>query len=109
MGFIIPGVTLTCSELNYLRLILLALPFLPISTSTIIFFQALGKGKKATSLPIARQLVLFIPMILLVPYFKGLVGIYYVLLAENICYAVLLWVTLELNMQKLKQQITMDS
>lgn len=103
IGLMIPGEAVTNEEVNYLRLILLALPFLPISTSAIIFFQSMGKGRKATFLPLARQAFLFIPMILLFPYFISIKGIYYALAIENAIYALMLWFILRAELQKLQQ------
>lgn len=102
IGFMVPDETISNSELNYLRLVLIALPFLPISTSAIIFFQAIGKGKKATFFPLARQVFLFVPLILLLPYFISVKGVYYALAVENVIYAVMLWGILKGEMGKLE-------
>lgn len=104
LGFMIPGESLSYFERNYLRLVLFALPFLPISTSAIIFFQAVGNGKRATYLPLLRQLLLFLPLILLLPYPFSLEGIYFALLFENVVYAVLLAVVLRAEMKKLQMK-----
>ncbi len=105
IGLMIPGETVSGSELHYLRLIFLALPFLPVSSSTIIFFQAIGKAKKATFLPFARQALLFLPLILLLPYFTAVKGIYYTLALENVLYALILWFVLKVELQKLRQRL----
>lgn len=109
IGFIIPDEPVTNEELNYLRLILIALPFLPVSTSAMIFFQAIGEGKQATVLSMARQVMLFIPLILLIPYFRGLDGIYYALVIENVAFAVSLWLLLALKLQKFQQGTSLQS
>ncbi|MCG8502196.1 MAG: MATE family efflux transporter, partial [Firmicutes bacterium] len=45
--------------------------FMPL---TIIFFQAIGKGSRATLLVTARQILFFIPIILILPRFIGETG-----------------------------------
>ncbi|MDN5210408.1 MATE family efflux transporter [Fulvivirgaceae bacterium BMA12] len=109
IGFMIPDAPVTNEELNYLRFVLVALPFLPVSTSAMIFFQAIGEGKKATLLSLGRQLILFIPLILLIPYFKGIDGIYQALVIENISVAASLWLLLALKMQKFQQGAPLPS
>ncbi|MBT29190.1 MAG: hypothetical protein CMO01_05970 [Thalassobius sp.] len=105
INLILPNETLSIVELNYLKIILLALPFLPISTSSIIFFQAIGNAKKAGLVPLLRQILLFLPLILIIPYLNGLNGIYYSLLVENFLYASILWMLFNIETQKMKSQI----
>lgn len=109
IGLMIPGEPITNIEFKYLRLIFLALPVLPVSTSAVIFFQTVGKGKKATLLPLARQVLLFLPLILLLPYFTAVKGIYYALAIENIIYAVILWFVLRVELQKLQRQTPLQA
>ncbi|MBU2912581.1 MATE family efflux transporter [Reichenbachiella agariperforans] len=106
LGFMIPNESISNNELNYLRLVLLALPFLPISTSTIIFFQAIGKGKKATLLPLVRQVLLFVPLIFILPNFISIDGIYYALAIENVIYAIMLWIILKDEIRTFQSYIT---
>lgn len=108
ISLMIPGEMVTNAELNYTKLIFLALPFLPVSTSAIIFFQAVGRGKKATFMPLARQVLLFAPMILLFPYFNSIPGVYYALAIENIVYALLLWLVLGFEIQKMHQHASLQ-
>jgi len=102
IGFMIPGEPISSTELNYIRVIYLALPFLPVSTSTIIFLQAVGNGKKASILPLARQVVLFLPLIFLFPYLTDIQGIYYALTIENAIYATCLFFILKNELYKLE-------
>ncbi|MTI22865.1 MATE family efflux transporter [Fulvivirga sp. RKSG066] len=108
IGLMIPEEPLRGIELHYIRLVFLALPFLPISTSAIIYFQAVGNSRKATMIPLARQAVLFLPLIFALPYFLGLEGIYYSLVIENILYASILLFVLEIEMQKLQSKTSLN-
>lgn len=96
----IPGEVLSIKDLHNLRLILLVLPALPVASGSIIFFQATGKGKQAGILPVARQLLLFLPLIWLMPRIAGIDGIYYGLAVENIAYAAFVWVYFRYELKK---------
>jgi Na+-driven multidrug efflux pump len=41
------------------------------------FFPAIGKGKPAIIIGLARQLVLYVPVMLILPRLIGVAGIYY--------------------------------
>ncbi len=100
LGLLLPTKQVPVRELNLFRYILLILPFLPISSSVIIFFQATGKGKDASVFPLIRQFALFVPMILLFPYLLSTEGIYYALIFENVLYAMALWIIFRTNKVK---------
>lgn len=98
----IPDETLTYQDIDNLRLIMMVLPVIPIASSSIIFFQSIGKGKIAGMLPIIRQVALFLPLIWLLPQFMSLKGIYYSLAIENILYAIGVWVFARQELKKLQ-------
>lgn len=54
----------------------LIFPLLPIMILNITLFQALGKAKPAGFLAISRQLVLFVPAVLILPHFLGVRGVW---------------------------------
>ncbi len=41
------------------------------------YFQAVGKAKQATILALSRQVLIFIPLLLILPYFWGLAGVWW--------------------------------
>ncbi|UII34546.1 MATE family efflux transporter [Fulvivirga ulvae] len=104
VSLMIPGEMLSQGELNNLRLIFLAMPWLPVASTGIIFFQATGKGKLATTIPVARQLILFVPLVLLLSVMVGLDGIYYALAIENMAYAIVVQLLLRRELKKLSPQ-----
>lgn len=97
----LPDMVLDTQEIFNLRSILAVLFLLPIASSSIIFFQATGKGKLASIFPISRQIVLFLPLIWCLPKMFGINGIYYTLVIENIIYALVLWVVSSIELRKL--------
>ena len=58
------------------RLMYSIFPALGIMIMGLTFFQAIGKGSKASVLVLLRQLVLFIPLALLLPKTMGIVGVW---------------------------------
>ena len=57
-------------------LAVLIFPLMPIMILNITLFQALGKAKPAGFLAISRQLVLFVPAVLILPHFLGVRGVW---------------------------------
>ena len=54
--------------------------FLPLIAMQMIvasYFQAIGKPKQATFLSLSRQVIIFIPMLLILPQFFGLEGVWW--------------------------------
>ena len=56
------------------------------------FFTAIGKSKKGVFLALTRQLIFFLPLLLILPLFYGLEGILYVApISDLISAAVTIW------------------
>lgn len=86
LSLILPDYLVTAGDLFHFRILFLTMPLLPIASSGIIYFQAIGKGSISSSLSIGRELLLFTPIILLIPSFYGVSGIYYGIAMENAIY-----------------------
>lgn len=41
------------------------------------YFQAVGKANQATILGLSRQVIIFIPLLLILPYYRGLEGVWW--------------------------------
>ena len=106
LSVMLPGTIFSPVDLNNFRIILIMMPLLPVASSGIIFFQAIGKGKTSSILSLGRELVLFIPLILLFPYLYGTNGVYYGIAIENAIYIsiMLLFTLYEFNKLKSKSQ-----
>jgi Na+-driven multidrug efflux pump len=59
-----------------MRLLLLMLPLLSAQIVGASYFQAIGEAKKATFLGLSRQVLLLIPLLLILPNFLGLNGVW---------------------------------
>lgn len=106
LSIMLPDAIFSANDLTNFRIILITMPLLPIASSGIIYFQAIGKGKMSSILSFGRELILFIPLILLFPFLYGVNGVYYGIAIENAMYIlIMLIVTLyEFNKLKYKSQ-----
>ncbi|WP_108867831.1 MATE family efflux transporter [Aquimarina aquimarini] len=105
---LLPDIVLSSADIINLRSILAVLLLLPIASSGIILFQATGKGKLASLLPIGRQVVLFLPLILFLPRLYNVDGIYYALILENVLYALLVWIVSRNELRKFSEGISTE-
>jgi putative MATE family efflux protein len=62
--------------MHAVRIMVLMYPLLSVQKNAIVFFQAIGKGTPSLLFSLLRQFLLYIPFILLVPYYFGLTGIW---------------------------------
>lgn len=104
LSIMLPDHIFSITDLTNFKIILITMPLLPIASSGIIFFQAIGRGKLTSILSFGRELILFIPLILLLPFIFGTNGIYYSIAIENTIYIfIILFFTLyEFNKIKFK-------
>lgn len=89
LGLILPEMTFSPADLFHFRLLMCVLLIAPISSTSVVYLQATGKGKISSYLALSRELLLFIPLMLLVPLLNGKSGIYYALFMENLIYMVI--------------------
>jgi Na+-driven multidrug efflux pump len=61
---------------RYFRVFLSLFLLMGLNITTIIFFQALGKGGRAAVLALSKQALLFIPLVLVLPLFMGAMGVW---------------------------------
>lgn len=59
-----------------MRIFLLALPIVGLQIVSVNFFQAIGKAFKALILSMLRQVIVLIPMLIILPCFWGLEGVW---------------------------------
>lgn len=76
LGFMLPEQIFTASQLMYFRIYMAILPLLSAIFMTMTFFPAIDKGKPAAVIGIARQLIFYIPVMLILPKMLGVFGIY---------------------------------
>jgi len=86
LGLLLPATAFAATDLMRFRLLMLVLLSAPLASTGYVYLQATGQARLATALSVGRE-VLFVPLLLLVPRWGGMDGIYYGLAAENVLYA----------------------
>lgn len=84
LSWLLPKVAFTANDLLNFRIVNILLPILSFVFCSITLFQSIGNGKIAGIIVVARQVFLFIPVVLILPLFIGINGIYYSLTAVDI-------------------------
>jgi putative MATE family efflux protein len=59
-----------------MRIVLLAIPLIGMQIIGAVFFQAVGKAIPSFILSISRQVILLIPLVLVLPHFFGVTGVW---------------------------------
>lgn len=73
----LPDMNFTVNDLLNFRIYMLILPLLPVIFMALTFFPAINEGKYGTIIGIARQVIFYIPVMLLLPRFFGTNWVYY--------------------------------
>ncbi|CVK20165.1 MATE family efflux transporter [Sporomusa sphaeroides] len=89
LGFMLTGQVFTGNQLLYFWIYMAVLPLLSSIFMAMTFFPAIGKGKPAAVIGIARQLIFYIPVMLILPKFMGVAGVYTGSLAIDV--VIVLW------------------
>lgn len=76
LGFMIPDQAFTGDELLYFRTYMAILPLLAMIFMAMTFFPSIEKGKPAAIIGIARQVVFYIPIMIVLPGMMGVAGVY---------------------------------
>lgn len=77
LRFQLPKGNFSEASIWYFRSFLSTLPLMPLIFIGITFFQSIGNGLIAGILIVSRQLVLFVPAVLVLPVYFGVAGVYY--------------------------------
>lgn len=86
LGLLVPGIAPGASGILHFRMVLMVLLIAPVSSVSVVYLQATGNAKWSAWLAGGREMLLFLPLVVLLPYFYGDAGVYYTLVAENVLY-----------------------
>ncbi|HFA50611.1 MAG TPA: MATE family efflux transporter [Bacteroidetes bacterium] len=93
LGWMLPDADFTANDIMNFRMMMVALPLYPLFFMSTTMFQAIGKAKMAGLLTIMRDLLLFIPAVIVLPVFFGVNGVFYGGVPSNvIMLAICVWV-----------------
>ncbi len=88
LTLMLPSVAFEAEQLHLFRVLLLPVPLLPLVFTALALLPAIERPGKATTVSVSRQLLLYVPVMLVVPPLMGVPGIYYGSMAiELICAA----------------------
>ncbi len=85
-----------------LRIIISTMVFLGLQTCGTTYFQAIGKSLPSIFLGMSRQFIILIPLVLILPRFFGLIGVWIAFPSADILASVITSVWLLVDIKKLK-------
>ena len=77
LGLMLKDQVFTGAQFTYFRIYMAILPVLSFIFMGMTLFPSIDKGKPAAIIGVARQLVFYVPVMLLLPRFIGVSGIYF--------------------------------
>ena len=103
LGLMLPGQLFTATQTAYCRIYMAALPLVSIVFMAMTLFPTIGKGAPAAALGIARQGLLYIPLVLLLPRLFGVGAVYYGSLAVDILLVIAAVILVKREFSKLRK------
>ncbi len=77
LSLMFPNKIFDAASLLYFRVFMALLPILPVIFMMMTFYPAINKGKPAAIIGIARQLIFYVPVMLILPKLFGIQWVYY--------------------------------
>ncbi len=96
---------LTKLSVKAIRINMLVFPLVGAQMVITTFFQCIGKVKISIFLSLSRQLIILLPLLLVLPWFFGIDGVWYSLPSSDFLAAVIAAVTMVLFTRKLNKEI----
>ncbi|OED48635.1 MATE family efflux transporter, partial [Flavobacteriaceae bacterium (ex Bugula neritina AB1)] len=77
LKIMLPEMVFNSQDIFMFRIYVAIIPFLSFVFMALSFFPAINKSNLASLLALSRQLLLFVPLVLLLPKYIGVSGVYY--------------------------------
>jgi len=77
LRLVLPDMAFTDQDIFNLRVFMAVLPLLPFVFMALTFFPAINQAKHASIIGLARQIIFYVPVMLILPHFYGLNWVYY--------------------------------
>ncbi|NIF05204.1 MATE family efflux transporter [Chryseobacterium sp. Tr-659] len=77
IGLMLPGYSAENHQIIDFRLFFSVLPLLPVTVLALSYYPAVNQSKKASFLVFLRQVILYIPLMLILPHYFGVKSIYW--------------------------------
>lgn len=91
LSLVLPEMVFDYTDLWHFRVYMVVLPFLPIVFMALTYLPAIEQPKWASIIGMARQVVFYVPVMLFLPSWLGISGIYYGATAIDL--VITLWLT----------------
>ncbi|MGP1529458.1 MAG: MATE family efflux transporter [Treponema sp.] len=88
IALMMKDVLISAKSILYFRVYMALLPVMPAVFFSLAFFPAINKGTISSILGSLQQIVLYIPVMLILPAFIGVAGVYYGTFLIEICSAI---------------------
>lgn len=84
LSLMLPEADFVPNDILKFRMMMSVMPLFPLFFMGTTMFQAIGKAKEAGLLTIMRDLVLFVPAVIILPRYFGVNGVYYGSIPSNL-------------------------
>ena len=101
LSLMIPGQVFTSEDIWNFRIYAFVLPFLPLVFMGLTFFPSVERGKMASILSLMRQLVFYVPVMLIAPAYFGVRGVFFGSTAIDLIVTALIILTVRSEFRKL--------
>ena len=104
LHWLMPETTFTATDLNNFRVIMIMLPAIPLIFIVGNFLQSIGNGLLSGIITVARQVIFFIPTVLILPTYIGMYGVYLSAPVVDVVVISLVLILLSVEFKKLDQK-----
>ncbi len=101
MGLFTSDTAIIESSARVLRIVMVSIPLVAVQFIGISYFQAVGKAKQSMLLGLSRQLLLFLPVLIILPLIIGLDGVWGTFPVADTLSSVLTYILLIVELKKL--------
>lgn len=108
LGLIISNASFTSTQLLYFRIYMAILPLLSILFMAMTLFPSVDKGKPAAIIGIVRQVIFYIPAMIILPKIIGISGIYYGSFAIDLIILLITVVMVKFEFNNLRKKANSD-
>ena len=103
LGWMMPGVHFTNIDIWNYWIMMAALPLNPYLLMVNTLFQGIGHGRAATIILFSREVLLFVPVVLILPYWFGIPGVYATRFPVTLIVVVICYIMLQRRFKEWKQ------
>lgn len=99
---------LTEITVNGMKLFLFAIPLVGVQMTASNFYQAIGKSKKAMIISLSRQIICFIPAVIILPKMLGLRGVWLAGPVADVASVIVSTIAIVLEMRQLGKEESVE-